>query len=110
MTSFHMISISLIFSGEHPCVHYFLWRLLLCALLLCSMINYDITMGHDVAWDATLRNDIARDTHCDVTMGDGIAVCTYHGKTMDNEPLLLCITTPNYDIAVSPVSFLKLYT
>ncbi len=42
----------------------------------------------------------------------------HYGTTMFNiiakdihyEPLLLCITTPNYDIAVSPVNTLKLYT
>ncbi len=37
-----------------PCSHYFLWRLPLCALLLCSMTHYDIKMGDDVAMDAPL--------------------------------------------------------
>ncbi len=46
---FHMIS-----GGDHPCAHYFLWILALCALLLCSMIHYDITMAHDVGSDAPL--------------------------------------------------------
>ncbi len=30
-------------------------------------------------------NDIARDMHCDVIMGNDIAMCTYHGITMDND-------------------------
>ncbi len=51
MACFHVISISLIFSGDHPCAHYFLWILPLCALLLCSMTHYDITMGNDVVRD-----------------------------------------------------------
>ncbi len=51
---FHVISISLISNGDHPCAHYFLWILPLCALLLCSMTHYDITMAHDVARDAPL--------------------------------------------------------
>ncbi len=34
--------------------HYFLWILPLCALLLCSMTHYDITMAHDVGRDAPL--------------------------------------------------------
>ncbi len=48
MACFHVISISLISGGDHPCAHYFLSILPLCALLLCSMTHYDITMGHDV--------------------------------------------------------------
>ncbi len=34
--------------------HYDMWRLPLCALLLCSMTHYDITMGHDIANDVPL--------------------------------------------------------
>ncbi len=41
--------------GDYPCEHYFLL-----ALLLYSMIHYDITMG----------NDFARDVQCDVTMSN----------------------------------------
>ncbi len=54
MSCFHVISISLISGGDHPCAHYFLWILPLCALHLCSMTHYDITMAHDVARDASL--------------------------------------------------------
>ncbi len=54
MACFHVISISLISSGDHPCGHYCLWILPLCALRLCSMTHYDITMAHDVARDAPL--------------------------------------------------------
>ncbi len=61
-----MIFISLICGGDHPCAHYFLWILPLCALLLCSMTHYDITMAHDVA----------RDIHCHATMDNYVAMCT----------------------------------
>ncbi len=70
------------------------------------MTHYDITMGHEVAKNVplyiTMGNDIARDIHCDITMGNYVAMCTYHGTTMHNEPILLCITTPIYDIVISP--------
>ncbi len=45
-----------------PVVHYCLWILPLCTLLLCSMTHYDITMG----------NDVAMDIHCDVTMSSDV--------------------------------------
>ncbi len=58
----------------------YLWILPLCALLLCSMTHYDITMAHDVPrmyhCGTTMGNDIARDIHCDVTMDDDVAMCT----------------------------------
>ncbi len=57
MACFHVISTSLISDGDHPCAHYFLWILPLCALLICSMTHYDITMGHDVVRDAPLWNN-----------------------------------------------------
>ncbi len=80
ITCFHVISISLISGGDHTCTHYFLWRLPLCTLLLCSMTHYDITMGHNISGDAPLchliGNDGARDIHCDVTMGNDVAICT----------------------------------
>ncbi len=53
----------------------FFWRLLLCALFLCSKTHYDITMGHY----------IAKDVHCDTTMSNEVAICIYH------EILLLCL-------------------
>ncbi len=39
-------------------------------------------------WVMTLLgmgNDIARDIHCDATMSNGFAMCTYHGITMQND-------------------------
>ncbi len=58
----------------------FLWILHLCALLLCSMTHYDITMGHDVVWYAhcgtTMGNYVARDIHYDVTMDNDVAMYT----------------------------------
>ncbi len=57
MACFHMISISLISSGDHPCAHYFLWILPVCALLLCSMTHYDIRMAHAIARDALLLHN-----------------------------------------------------
>ncbi len=103
------------FCGDYACVHYFLGRLRMCALLLCSMTYYDITMGNIITRNAhcliTIDNDVARDIHCgDITMSNGVAMCTYHGITMLNEPVLLCIAMPNYDIAVLPENSLKLYT
>jgi len=44
------------------------------ALLLCSMIHYDITMGHD----------IARGTHCDITMSNGVTRVNNHDVTVGN--------------------------
>ncbi len=64
-------------------IHHLWWKSPLCsllALLLCSMIHYDITKGHDIARDAhcgtTMGNNIARDIHYDVTMDNDIAMCT----------------------------------
>ncbi len=48
-----------------------------------------------------MSNDVARDIHCDVTVSNDIAMCTYHGIKMDYDfamklfHLLLCITVPN---------------
>ncbi len=54
----------------------------------------------------------AKDIHCDITMSNDVAMCTYHAITLHNgiayESLLLCITTPNYDIALLTVTSLKL--
>ncbi len=57
MACFQVISTSLISGGDHPCAHYFLWILPLCALPLCSMTHYDITMGHDIVRNAPLWNN-----------------------------------------------------
>ncbi len=80
-----------------PVGHYFLWILPLYTLLLCSTTLYDITMG----------NDIIRDIHCDVTMSNDIAICTSQCMMM---LLWTYITIPTYDINVSPVNSLQLYT
>ncbi len=45
--------------------------------------QYDITMATP---DITMGNDVARDSHCDVTISNGIAMCT-----CGYEPLLLWI-------------------
>ncbi len=82
MAWFHVISIYLISDGDYPCEHYFLWRLSLCALLLCSKTHYDITMGDDVVRDAhcniTMGKDNARDIHCDVIMSNDIAMNLFY--------------------------------
>ncbi len=102
MACFHMISISLIFDEDYRCAYYFLCRLPLCVLLVCSMTHYDITMGSDIAREAncniTMGNDVARNIHYNITMSNGIAMCTSQ-----------CIM-PNWDIAVSLVNSLKFYT
>ncbi len=59
----------------------FLSRLFLCALLLCSINHYDITMGNKVARDEvhsiiTTDNDFARDILYEVTMSNDIAMFT----------------------------------
>ncbi len=41
-------------------------------LLFCSMANYYITIG----------NDIARDVHCDIIMGHDVVMGTYHDVTI----------------------------
>ncbi len=44
-------------------------------------------------------NDIAGNIHCDITMSNDIAICTYHCITMHNEYVFLHIFffMPNYD-------------
>ncbi len=68
MACFCVISYIQISIGYYPCVHYFVWILSLWALLLSSIIHYDITMGNAVARDAhcniTVGNDVARGVHC----------------------------------------------
>ncbi len=54
MACFHVISISLISGGDRRCAPFFLGILPLCALLLCSITHYDITMAHDIARDVPL--------------------------------------------------------
>ncbi len=80
MACFCVISNIQIAIGITFVVHYVLWILPpLCALRLCSMTHYYITMSNDVARDAqcnnTMGNDVARDIHCDVTMSNDI-MCT----------------------------------
>ncbi len=80
MACVHVISRSLISGGDHPCAHYFLWILPLCALLLCSMTHYDMTMAHDIArmphCGTTMGNDVVRDIHCDATMDNDVTMYT----------------------------------
>ncbi len=33
-------------------------------------------------YDITIGNDVARDVHCEIIMGHGIAMGTYHDVTM----------------------------
>ncbi len=58
-------------------------------LYFCSMIHYDITIG----------NDVVRDVHCDIIMGHDVVMGTYVTMHTDENPHLLCITMPNYDIS-----------
>ncbi len=65
------------------------------------MAYYDITM-----------DDIARETDCDVTMSNDVAMCRLHimlSQWCHYEFLLLNIITPNYKIDVSPVSSLTVF-
>ncbi len=32
-----------------------------------------------------MGNEVARDIHCDITMSNYLAICTYHGITMHND-------------------------
>ncbi len=91
MACFHVISITVISGGDHivlttVCGYY------LCALLLCSMTHYDITMAHELLkmthCGITVGNDVVRDIHCDVTMCNDVAMCTYHGITMHNDVVM----------------------
>ncbi len=66
MACSHMISISLISSGDQPCAHNLLWILPLWSLLLCSMTDYDIKMAYDIARDSRLWHN----------MNNGVAMYT----------------------------------
>ncbi len=51
------------------------------ALILCDIQACDLWMAtHDI----TMGNDIARDVHCEITMSNDVAMCTY-GITMHND-------------------------
>ncbi len=108
---FHVISISLISSGDHPCAHslhyfYVSWLIMTsqCLMTLLEMPHCGTTM----------LNDVARDIHCGITMDNNVAMCTSHVIIMNNDIarnlFLLCINTPNYDIAISLVNYLRLDT
>ncbi len=89
-------------------------KLPLSVLLLCSMTHYDII---------TIGNDIVLDIHCDVTMCNDVATCTYditmhngiavslsyyvslHPIIMYHYTQLLCITTPNYYGSLHPIMY-----
>ncbi len=47
--------------------------------------HYDITMGIDIARDFHCEITMGNDVHCDVTMSNGIDMCIYHGITMNND-------------------------
>ncbi len=70
MACFHVISISLISGGDHPCAHYFYvpWLIMTSqwVMMLLGMPHYGTTMG----------DNVTRDIHYDVTMDNGIAMCT----------------------------------
>ncbi len=78
MASFCVISYIQFSIGYYPGVHYFLWILLLCTLLLCSITHYDIRMRNDIARDThcniTMGNDVVREIHCDVTMSNDVVI------------------------------------
>ncbi len=67
------------------------------------MTHYNITIG----------NDVARDVHCDITMGHDVAMGTYD-VTMNTDVArtliyVLVISMPNYDISIFLVKSLKFY-
>ncbi len=61
-----------------------MWVLQLCTQLLCSMTRYDITMGNDVARDVHCNITMGNDAHCNITMGNDIARDIHCGVTMSN--------------------------
>ncbi len=67
MACFHLLSISLISSGDHPCAYYFFvdmtsqW-----VMTLLGMPHCGTTMG----------NNVTRDIHYDVTMDNDVAMYT----------------------------------
>ncbi len=53
------------------------------------MTNYDITIG----------NDVARDVHCEIIMGHGTVMGTYHDVTMHTD----VATTLIYYVLLRPI-------
>ncbi len=96
------------FVGDYPCVHYFCWRLPLCALLLL-----EITAVHYFCWRLLLCALLLLEITLVYTTFVGDYHCVhYFYWRLPLCALLLCssITTPTYDIAVSWIISLKLYT
>ncbi len=65
MACFHVISISLISSGDHPCAHYFYVPWL---IMTSQWVMTFLGMPHC----GTMGNDFARDVHCDITMDSDV--------------------------------------
>ncbi len=74
MACFHVISISLISIGDHPCVDY-LHYVYVPWLIMTSL--WDMTLLGMPYCGTTMGNDIARDILCDITMDKDVAICTY---------------------------------
>ncbi len=53
------------------------------------MTNYDIAIG----------NDVARDVHCEIIMGYGIVMGTYHDVTMHTDVVMTLI----YYVLLCPI-------
>ncbi len=58
-------------------------------LLFSSMTHYDIT----------IRNDVARDVHCDIIMGHDVVIGTYHDITMQTDVARMLI----YYVLIRPI-------
>ncbi len=58
-------------------------------LLFCSMTHYDIIIG----------NAFARDVHCEIIMGHGIVMGTYHDVTMHTDVAMTLI----YYVLLRPI-------
>ncbi len=50
---------------------------------ITMVIHCDI--ARDVHCEITIGNDVARYIYCDVTMNNAVAMCTYHRITMHND-------------------------
>ncbi len=70
------------------------WPLIMTAQWVMTLLGMHILKSQ---WVMTFAKDI----HCNVTISNDVAMCTYHGVTIHNDykPFLLCIfcSMPNYD-------------
>ncbi len=57
-------------------------------------------IARDAHCDITMGNDVTRNIHCDVTLSNDIAMCTYYGITMHTDIAInpCGITMPIYVI------------